>query len=103
MKLTKASFKSFLKRNQGNLFIRNESHFNGMSDMVESNENPQWRKLEASTRSFGHEYHLGYEGVYLVRSSRDSFIPFAEDGYVGINVYNCCGSFTVATKSMEIK
>lgn len=41
-KITRATFKSFLKKNQGRVLIKSLSTFDGMSDMVEFSRNPQW-------------------------------------------------------------
>lgn len=101
MKITKASFKSFLKKNKGNLFILNESHFDGMQDMVVNKDNPQWLPLQEKPDSRCVENDLGYKGIYLVNGSRDTFEDFQDaNGMKGISVYNCCGSFIVAVKPL---
>lgn len=112
MKITKASFKSFLKKNKGNLFILNTSHFDGMQDMVVNKDNPQWLPLQEQTFDYGprkgeinenniNESNLGYKGIYLVNGSRDTFENFQDaNGMKGISVYNCCGSFIVAVKPL---
>lgn len=95
-KITKATFKSFIRKNEGKLFIKVGSSFDGMSDCVMPVENAQWAPLEKSSNP--HENNLGYAGVWLVGGSGrygNSFEPIQKDGFKGIRVYNCCGSFTV--------
>lgn len=92
-KITKATFKSFLKKNQGNVHIHVGSRFDGMYDCVMPTESSAWAPLESSSNP--HENNLGYVGIWLVGGSRNSFEPIQKDGFKGIRVYNCCGSFTV--------
>lgn len=119
-KMTKSTFKSFLKKNEGKLFIQHESSFDGMSDMVEfvPSAKRKFIPLEKKTLSdmdyriaeergtsrerledctFNSPNTLGYIGVWLVDSSRNWFKPYEDDQFQGIEVYNCCGSFIVAT------
>lgn len=90
-KLTLASLKSFAKRNAENLYAKENSSFDGMTDMVERNREAKWRKVPLD-KAYGHE------GVYLVGSSRDRFGWYEDDQYIGISVYNCCGDGILATK-----
>jgi hypothetical protein len=120
-KTTKATFKSFLKKNEGNLFIQCAGSFDGMSDCVEfvpANKR-KFVALEKKTLSdmdyriaeergtsrerledctFNSPNTLGYIGIWLVNSSGNWFKPYEDDQYIGFNVYNCCGEFTVAIK-----
>lgn len=119
-KITKSTFKSFLKKNEGNLYIQYESSFDGMSDCVEfvpSNKRKfvplekatvrdadyQYGAEHGRTREqveanfFSNENTLGYSGIWLVNSSRDHFRAFDNGDFQGIEVYNCCGSFVIAT------
>lgn len=118
-KITKTTFKSFLKKNAGNLFIQSVSDFDGMSDCVEytpSNKRKfirleratikendyQYGKEKGKTREeieasfFSNKNTLGYKGVWLVNDSRDYFSKFDNDEFEGIEVYNCCGGFVIA-------
>lgn len=45
MKTTKATFKSFVRKNEGKLFIKCTSSFDGMTDCVEQNHNTAYRPL----------------------------------------------------------
>lgn len=93
-KITKATLKSFVKRNNGKLFVNVKSSFDGMTDGCESRNDgfqPQRSAdFEANT--------LGIAGIWLVGSSRDYFKAYDKDGYEGIEVSNCCGYFIVAVR-----
>lgn len=93
-KITKATFKSFLKKNSDRALIKVGSSFDGMYDCVMLVENAGFAPLEKSSNP--HENNLGYAGIWLVSSSGNSFESYNKDGLTGIRVYNCCGSFTVA-------
>lgn len=118
-KITKATFKSFLKKNSANLFIKIQADFNGMTDCVEYlpvderkfvllqkciiNEiDYQYGAERGCTREqvednfFNNKNTLGYRGIWLVDNNGDSFRDFEDDKFKGIEVYNCCGSFTIA-------
>lgn len=118
-KITKSTFKSFLKKNEGKLFIQHEGSFNSMSDSVEfipANER-KFVELKKKTLSemdyiialtrgttreeleeytFNSKNSLGYEGIHLVGGSRNWFKTYENDQFIGIEVDNCCGSFIVA-------
>lgn len=96
-KITKATFKSFLRKNADKLFIQCRSSFDGMYDSVMPVDNPQFVPTIQSDRF--HENNCGIQGVWIVGDSGNSFNKYEKDGYSGIAVHNCCGSFIVATKS----
>ena len=97
-KITRATFKSFVKKNRENLHISCISSFNGMTDGVDYVENEQFIPVVSSTVN---EHHtLGINGVWLVGQSRDLFSHYKKDGFEGIEVYNSCGSFIVAVKTI---
>lgn len=94
-KITLATVKSFVNKNRQNLLISTESHFNGMTDCVEScksnfefaKEQPkEWLKKET----------LNIDGAWFVGSSRDYFDTYENEEVQGIKVYNSCGSFILA-------
>lgn len=119
-KITKSTFKSFIKKNEGKLYIQTKSDFDGMSDCVEfipSNQRKFMPLQKHTATDFDFVYGkergrtpeeveasilsnkntLGYSGIWLVNSSRDSFKAFDDGQFEGIEVYNCCGSFVIAT------
>ena len=95
-KITKATFKSFLKKNKGNLYIKETSRFDGMVDCVMQTGDGSYSPMVARENS--HENECGYAGVWLVGGGRDYFEAVSEGPFKGIRVSNCCGSFTVAKK-----
>jgi hypothetical protein len=86
MRITKATYKSFIKKNQNNLYFRSLSNFDGMVDCVMPTKT-EWKKVE------NWEDLLNNKIGWLVGSSRDYFTPIEN----GIEVYNCCGSFQIKT------
>lgn len=96
-KITKATFKSFLRKNEGNVYILTKSHFDGMCDGVVSTGEKEFSPLLKTDNA--HNNNLGYHGVWLVGGSRDYFFEYEENGFKGIGVSNCCGRFVVAVKA----
>jgi hypothetical protein len=100
MKVTLATLKSFLKKNEGNLLFKEYSRFDGMQDMVVQNEQSAFKPLVGKFNP-DDESSLGYQHqIWCVRGSRDSFTWMASaDGTMeGIHCYNACGSWTVVRK-----
>ena len=93
-KITKATFKSFIKKNNGKLHILKKSDFDGMQDCVVSVANASFQPVVPANHVY--ENNLGIQGVWLVGGSRDYFSHYQKNGMIGIEVYNCCGSFVVA-------
>lgn len=97
-KITRTTIKNFVAREaaNNNLYIKIKSTFNGMTDGVEGVKS-EFKQATATTR---HEnslkYNLGFDGIWLVGNSRDSFEAYADDNYIGYEVWNCCGSFILA-------
>lgn len=94
-KITKATLKSFLRKNYANVYIKILSEFSGMIDCVEQVEDT-FCKAEFTDKNI--EHNLGFVGLWLVGSSRDSFSYFENDQFEGIKYYNCCGSGIMAIK-----
>ena len=95
-KITIATIKAFIKNNAGNLFIKVNSSFDGMVDCVMPTDNKQFVRAEKAYHPC--DNNLGIQGVWLVNGSRDSFTAYDDGVFQGIHVYNCCGSFIVATR-----
>ena len=97
-KITLATVKSFVKKNSENLFINVESKFCGMNDCVMPERNG-FTKTQPSRQGVfvgSVDHTLGIDGAWFVGSSRDYFRPFENDNLKGYEIYNCCGSFTLA-------
>ena len=94
-KITRTTFKTFIKKNYGNLFIDVRSDFNGMTDCVEMVEGGFEKAVIENEHS---EHTFGIRGAWLVNRGRDYFKSYEDEVYTGIYISNCCGSFTVAIR-----
>jgi len=99
-KITLATLKTFLNKNASNIYIKVESRFDGMTDCVERVED-EFRHVTRAESEKVRDYDLGFSGLYLVGSSRDSISAFENEKYTGFHVYNCTGSCTVATPKVQ--
>lgn len=102
-KITKSTFKSFVRKNEGNLFVKKESSFDGMTDCVQTNNNAAFRpatKYEprAFTSTEINQNTLGYNGIWLVGGGRDYFKAFEDAEFAGFEYYNSCGNGLVAIR-----
>jgi len=93
-KITLATVKSFINKNPA-LFISNRSSFDGMVDCVMPTDDQDFTavvRIEDACRN-----RLGVQGAWFVLGGGDRFNEFENDQYKGIEVYNCCGHFILAT------
>ena len=99
-KITRATIKSFIKKNLGSLYIDRRSNFDGMVDCVMPVVGG-FEKVRTEDRytEKSKEYTLGVCGAWFVGQSRDSFEKFENSEFVGFYVSNCCGSFVLAIKN----
>jgi hypothetical protein len=98
-KITLATVKAFIRKNHGGLFIRVGSHFDGMRDCVEFNQDSEFSPALPAERPL--KNNLGIQGAWCVLGGRDWFAHFEADGMTGIEISNCCGTFTLAIKRSE--
>ena len=84
MKITRATLKSFARKNAESLFLEISSHFDGMVDCVMPVE-PVKRKIENWEETLER---------YLVGGGRD-YITAIDNGF---HISNCCGTFTITNK-----
>lgn len=98
MKATRATLKSFVRKNEGNLLFSSRSSFDGMIDGCASTADKSFKPATKSDLKHADGNTLGIAGVWLVGGGRDSIIPFNKDGLTGLEVYNCCGHFLLAVK-----
>lgn len=101
-KITRSTIKSFINREikNNNLYIKTKSSFDGMVDCVMPVDGG-FTKVEKCTRhENAKQYTLGIKGAWFVGQSRDYFTPWADDNFIGYEVYNCCGSFILAMKRL---
>lgn len=93
-KITKATLKSFIKKNFDSLYIKKKSEFNRMS-VLNDKCNGGFTKVEQTDLHL--ENTLGVKGAWFVSGSSDYF-AYQDAGFVGIEVYNRCGNFVLAVK-----
>lgn len=95
-KITMATIKSFIRKNEGKLLIRCLSDFDGMTDCVQPHSGP--REFHPAQPG-EHSNSLGVQGAWFVGGSRNNLSPLNENGFIGFHVYNCCGSFDLAIRA----
>lgn len=93
-KITKSTFKAFIRKANGKLHIRCCSSFDGMTDCIQPTGNKEFRLAEMTDK--WPEHSLGVNGLWLVGNSRDYFTPYDDGQYAGIEVSNCCGHQIIA-------
>ena len=96
-KITLATIKSFIKKNQENLYINVLSSFDGMTDACED-QNDGFKKAEETTNRFSVLNNKGIEGAWFVGESRDYFSPYEDKLFTGYKITNACGKFILAIK-----
>jgi len=94
-KITRATFKGFVKRNRESLYVKVKSNFDAMVDGVRP-VNGGFEPAQEPWNEVMREDSLGIRGVWLVGNSRDYFTPYEDDIFTGISCCNCCGSWIVA-------
>ncbi len=94
-KITLATLKSFLRKNEGKLYINQKTNFDSMVDGCVSC-NGGFKPAEKTAHSI--DYTLGYKNIWVVGRSNDFFKPYEDPNFEGIEVSNCCGRFIVAIK-----
>ncbi len=94
-KITKATVKSFIKKNIDDMYINVRSGFDGMTDGLES-RNQGFVKAEVDEDHSKNT--LGIKGAWFVNGGRDYFTAYEKDGLKGIEVANSCGYFTLAIR-----
>lgn len=93
-KITLTNVKSFIKKNEGKLFLKCESSFDGMTDMVEYDKNAQFKPAKKTENNL--KVTLGIEGVFI--ASWNMYTPFENEQFIGFEIYNCCGTDIIAIK-----
>ena len=90
-KITRATFKSFVKKNSDKLLAKVISDFNGMTDCEEYFQDAEYAPAKKSDID-AVEHNLGFSAIWLVGYNRDRFKLIDNDKYFGYSVSNCCGS-----------
>lgn len=104
-KITRATVKSFIRKNWGKLHILRRTEFDGMCDCVMPVSGERVPVRVNAPEATGYkttEDNLGVAGAWFVGHSRDYFTPAKRAGWEGIEVYNACGSFELLIPAAEI-
>ena len=96
MKITKATIKSFIRKNEDKLYIQVKSKFDGMTDMVDTVKD-NFSLVEKIDRNILNT--MGMNGAWFVNDSRDYFGIYEDEDFKGYTISNCCGSFILAIKN----
>lgn len=95
-RITKATLKSFIKRNSDKIYTNELSSYDGMQDMVTKRESG-FTPAEVDMEKVNKGEHYILDGVYLVYG-KNWFDLYEDDNFIGIEVYNSCGNSVVAIK-----
>lgn len=100
-KITLATIKSFLRKNEGSLFVSHEYSFDGMTDCCQPSRDQSIKTLEGAFNK-DDKSAFGFNGLWFVGGGGDNFYPkeIESNGvkYTGFEVYNCCANFTILVK-----
>ena len=88
-KITLATIKSFCNKNFENLYIRINSSFDGMQDMITQNENAQFHKVTLIDFNKYFCFQLANGEQEAFASSSRNYFTKLDNGY---HVSNCCVS-----------
>lgn len=94
-KVTLSTIKAFVRKNEGRLHIKEKSRFDGMVDCVMPTGDGAFHPALKDERGFT-DNTMDIQGAWFVKGSRDWFTPYEDEKFVGYDISNCCGSFTLA-------
>ena len=94
-RITIATIKSFIKKNNDKLLINVKSKFDGMTDGLEDKKDG-FTKAVINLEHVNTENTLGVEKAWFVGFSRDWFEAFENETLIGYQVTNSCGRFILA-------
>jgi hypothetical protein len=95
-KITRATIKSWIKRNFDNLYVKKCSRFDGMTDGIETIKNAGFEVIERTSEHL--ERTFGIKGVWFVGDGRDWWTEYNDEEFTGWDIHNCCGSFVLAIR-----
>ena len=98
-KITKATFKSFVKKNRASLLVKVGREYDGMVDGCVAVEGGFKAAVDELSADEVNPHTLGLKGVWMVGGGRDYFESYSVNGVSGIRCSNCCGNFIVAVQS----
>jgi len=95
-RITRATLKSFIKRNKVNIFVKVVSDFDGMTDMVEHRKDAQFKQIEVLDEKLKQSFGFIMDGVFI--TGRDWFKHYEDENFYGIELYNSTGTSIIAVK-----
>jgi len=95
-KITLSTLKSFLRKNEGSLFLNVKSDFDGMIDGMRY-LNGGFRPAKKIDGPIDNN-NLGIRGLWVVGGSRNLFTSYEDENFTGIKIWNCCQSSIIAVK-----
>lgn len=102
-KITLATVKSFVKKNESKLLVQVKSSFNGMIDGCDDSRNCDFTQVtEIRWPRPGYTSSMSIDGNSLLGSggSGNLFKVYEDDNFIGFDIYNCCGWFIIATQKV---
>ena len=91
-RITRATIKSFVKKNREALLIKVESKFDGMVDGCRDTGDREFSPA-LKDDGFHQDHTYGIHGAWFVLGGRDHLRAYDDGTYRGYEVYNSCGSF----------
>lgn len=98
-RITRTTFKKFLRDHREELYVMRFSGFDGTTDFEQSEPNPEFRKVDPQEVNMEARNDFGIRGVWLVGGGGDFFQWYGLKGFKGIRVSNCCRDFVVAVEA----
>lgn len=95
--ITAITVRSFVKRNEGKVFIKKTAEFDGMTDCVEQ-VSDNWHKAEYCLNI---RRGIGLQGVYII-DGRTYYYAYEDSEFVGYRYSNCVERGIIAVKRSEL-
>jgi len=93
-KITKATIKSFIRKNEGCLYIKHLSKWDPTDDSLRSLSDPVFVRAEEPKEI--DNYNLGVYGLFWMSGIRNTVYPFNNGEFQGYEIANCCGRWILA-------
>ena len=105
-RITRVTFKKFIRDNAEGLHVMRLPGFDGATDFEQSVDRQEFEKIDPAKVNMEARNDFGIRGVWLVGEGMDFFQWYDGDkdaprrkGFKGIRVSNCCRDFVVAVEA----
>lgn len=95
--ITAITVRSFVKRNEGKVFIKKTAEFDGMTDCIEQISD-NWHEAEYCLDI---RRGIGLQGVYII-DGRTYYYAYEDSEFVGYRYSNCVERGIIAVKRSEL-